>query len=97
MACQRETGEEAEWTMGCLKQRGRNLSEAEIRRLRDLVFLLLIRVMGLSIRDAQEVFGMGSAVKRHAIYKRFRQCPLGQRDVVRQMRSLLSGGNIHAG
>lgn len=97
MACERSSGEEAEWPMGVLRQRGRNLSEEEARRLRDMILALLIRVMGLSVPDAQTVCMLGSSITRDRVYKRLRKCPLSQRDVVRRIRSLLGGGEIHAG
>jgi hypothetical protein len=92
MACMKANGEGVEAPFGRFKQRGKNLSDVEIRRIRDLLLVLLVKIMRLSVDDVQAVFE--SAVRERQVRNIIRANPTGHREVTRQLRELLTGGGV---
>lgn len=95
MAVMNRSGLGAELPIGTPKGRGRVLSNDRARRLRDLLLVLLVRVMRLSVPDAIAVLKSGSISRRHAD-RILDACPLGPMAVVRKLRGLFVGGDSHA-
>lgn len=86
------SGEAAECPVMAKKPRGRRLSAASARRLRDILCFVLIEVCGLSPEDTQRVM---QPVDRDHMRRRLRQIPITRQQAVALL--LKTGSARHAG
>lgn len=90
MSWQSPSGEAVPLPVRVPKRRGRTLSAAQARRLRDLLCFVLIRVLGLSLADCVAVINLGASPDH--VTKRLRACPLDERAVLDLLRGARRAG-----